>query len=113
MIVKTVSYLTVKLLVTFPFTGPYLFGAGLVTTLLSKEIWVVDHGFAEVIGFFGAVWLLTYKVGPKMAKWMDTRNDVSWIGCFLDGSAGLFSPSVFCVLLLLCFSDMLFEVDFL
>ncbi|KAL8579540.1 hypothetical protein ACOMHN_025493 [Nucella lapillus] len=56
-------------------TGPYLFGVGLVTTLLSKEIWVVDHGFAEVLGFFGAVWLLTKKVGPKMAAWMDTKND--------------------------------------
>ncbi|XP_076466977.1 ATP synthase subunit b, mitochondrial-like [Babylonia areolata] len=56
-------------------TGPYLFGVGLVTTLLSKEIWVVDHGFAEVLGFFGAVWLLTNKLGPKMAKWMDTKND--------------------------------------
>jgi len=57
-------------------TGPYLFGIGLVTTLLSKEIWVVDHGFAEVIGFFGATWFLTSKVGPAMAKWMDTKNDL-------------------------------------
>jgi len=57
-------------------TGPYLFGFGLVTTLLSKEIWVVDHGFAEVIGFYGAVWFLTSKLGPKMAKWMDTKNDL-------------------------------------
>lgn len=57
--------------------GPYLFGVGLITTLLSKEIWVVDHGFAEVIGFFGAVLLLTKKVGPKMAKWLDSQNDVS------------------------------------
>jgi len=48
---------------------------GLVTTLLSKEIWVVDHGFAEVIGFFGAVALLTTKVGPSMAKWMDSKNE--------------------------------------
>merc|ERR1740131_355970 len=56
-------------------TGPYFFGFGLVTTLLSKEIWVVDHGFAEVIGFFGALALLTNKVGPAMAKWMDTKND--------------------------------------
>lgn len=57
-------------------TGPYLFGIGLVTTLLSKEIWVIDHGFSEVVGFFGAVWLLTYKIGPKMAKWMDSKIDL-------------------------------------
>jgi len=56
-------------------SGPYFFGFGLVTTLLSKEIWVVDHGFAEVIGFFGAVALLTTKIGPGMAKWMDAKND--------------------------------------
>lgn len=62
-------------------TGPYLFGIGLVTTLLSKEIWVVDHGFAEVIGFFGAVMLLTKKVGPKLAKWLDDQNDVSMPDC--------------------------------
>lgn len=57
-------------------TGPYLFGIGLVTTLLSKEIWVVDHGFAEVIGFYGAILLLTKKLGSKMSKWMDTKNDL-------------------------------------
>jgi hypothetical protein len=50
-----------------------------VTTLLSKEIWVVDHGFAEVIGFFGATWFLTVKVGPAMAKWLDAKNDVSFL----------------------------------
>ncbi|KAK7107670.1 ATP synthase subunit b, mitochondrial-like [Littorina saxatilis] len=57
-------------------TGPYFFGVGLVTTLLSKEIWVVDHGFAEVIGFFGAIWLLSNKVGAGMAKWLDNKNDL-------------------------------------
>lgn len=56
-------------------TGPYFFGFGLVTTLISKEIWVIDHGFAEVIGFFGAVALLTNKVGPSMAKWLDGKNE--------------------------------------
>lgn len=56
-------------------TGPYLFGFGLVTTLLSKEIWVVDHGFAEVIGFYGAVWFLVSKLGPKMSNWAVNKNE--------------------------------------
>ncbi|XP_025099215.1 ATP synthase subunit b, mitochondrial-like [Pomacea canaliculata] len=47
----------------------------LLTTLLSKEIWVVDHGFAEVIGFYGAIFVLTKTVGGRLAKWMDDKND--------------------------------------
>ena len=42
---------------------------------------MVDHGFAEVIGFFGAVLLLTKKVGPKLAKWLDDQNEVSMPDC--------------------------------
>nr|KAG5711080.1 hypothetical protein BaRGS_004724 [Batillaria attramentaria] len=58
-------------------TGPYVFGVGLLTTLLSKEIWVIDHGFAEVIGFYGALWFLTRTIGPKFANWMDKRNETT------------------------------------
>lgn len=58
--------------------GPYLFGVGLVATLLSKEIWVIDHGFSEVIGFYGGIIVLTKTIGPKMSKWLQTKNDVSW-----------------------------------
>lgn len=58
-------------------SGPYLLGIGFLTTLLSKEIWVVDHGFAEVIGFYGAIFVLTKTVGGRLAKWMDDKNDVS------------------------------------
>ncbi|PVD29184.1 hypothetical protein C0Q70_11781 [Pomacea canaliculata] len=39
------------------------------------EIWVVDHGFAEVIGFYGAIFVLTKTVGGRLAKWMDDKND--------------------------------------
>ncbi|XP_064617767.1 ATP synthase subunit b, mitochondrial-like [Liolophura sinensis] len=52
-------------------TGPYLFGTGLVLTLLSKEIWVIDHNFSEVIGFWGAFIFLTKKLGPFMNKHLD------------------------------------------
>jgi len=72
-------------------TGPYLFGVGLVTTLLSKEIWVVDHGFSEVIGFYGAIWLLVRKVGPGINKWLATKNDIvnqeNFIKPILDAKA--------------------------
>nr|AGI41316.1 ATP synthase subunit B [Cerebratulus lacteus] len=52
-------------------TGPYLFGTGLFATLLSKEIWVVDHGFTEVLGFWGAMMILIKKAGPSMAAYLD------------------------------------------
>lgn len=35
-------------------TGPYMLTAGVVTMVLSKELWVVDHGFTDFVAF----WLL-------------------------------------------------------
>jgi len=56
-------------------TGPYLFGAGLVTFLLSKEIWVVDHGFTEFFSFWAAVWIVNRKVGKPMAEYLDKKME--------------------------------------
>ncbi|CAI9736134.1 ATP synthase subunit b, mitochondrial-like [Octopus vulgaris] len=56
------------------FTGPYVLGAGLLATVMSKEIWVIDHGFADVIGFTGAFLFLVYKVGPGMAKFLEGKQ---------------------------------------
>ncbi|GAB1605803.1 ATP synthase subunit b, mitochondrial-like [Argonauta hians] len=56
-------------------TGPYVLGAGLVATLLSKEIWVLDHGFGDVIGFTGAFLVLMYKVGPGMSKFLEAKQE--------------------------------------
>lgn len=49
-------------------TGPYALGAGLVATAISKEIWVMDHGFSDVIGFTGAFLFCVLKLGPGINK---------------------------------------------
>ncbi|XP_064627905.1 ATP synthase subunit b, mitochondrial-like [Lineus longissimus] len=56
-------------------TGPYLFGTGLIATLLSKEIWVVDHGFTEVLGFWAAMFILIKKIGPAFGEYLDKRSE--------------------------------------
>lgn len=48
-------------------TGPYVFGAGMITFMLSKEIWVIEHTFAEFLAFWIAITWLVKKVGPGMA----------------------------------------------
>ncbi|XP_046326728.1 ATP synthase subunit b, mitochondrial-like [Haliotis rufescens] len=58
-------------------TGPYLFGTGLLAYLLSKEVWVVDHNFAEVLGFWAAFYILNRKLGSKLGKYIDERNAVA------------------------------------
>merc|ERR1711935_41945 len=55
-------------------TGPYMFGVSLTAFLLSKEIWIVEHGFIEFIGFWLAMWYLTKKAGPGMARSLDNME---------------------------------------
>ena len=57
--------------------GPYMFGFGLVTFLLSKEIWVVEHNFADFLAFFIASGILIKKLGPGVSKYLDEEVDVS------------------------------------
>lgn len=54
-------------------TGPYMFGVGTIAFLLSKEIWVIEHGFVEFISFFGGLIFLAKKLGPSLA---DMLNDM-------------------------------------
>ncbi|XP_074653484.1 ATP synthase subunit b, mitochondrial-like [Tubulanus polymorphus] len=54
-------------------TGPYLFGGGLLTYLLSKEIWVVDHGFTEFLSFWTAIYIVNRKFGKTIADYLDKR----------------------------------------
>jgi len=56
-------------------TGPYTFGIGLITFLLSKELWVVEHGFTEFLGFWIAVAYLHKKIGPGLAKTLDKTGE--------------------------------------
>jgi len=56
-------------------TGPYIFGTGLIATLLSKEIWVVDHGFTEVISYWIAFVIIAKKWGPQIGSFLDQKVD--------------------------------------
>lgn len=51
-------------------TGPYLFGTGLVLTALSKELWVVEHGFSEFICFWAVMVFINKKFGKKISDYL-------------------------------------------
>jgi len=56
-------------------TGPYLFGLGVITTVLSKEIMVIEEEFAFGIVFFGS-WALIQKLyGKDIAAIIDAEMD--------------------------------------
>lgn len=52
-------------------TGPYVFGGGLFTYLLSKEIWVMEHDFFFLFSFFGIVYILHRKFGNQISGFLD------------------------------------------
>lgn len=56
-------------------TGPYMFGIGLWTWLLSKEIYVLEHNFYNGLSMFLIVAIIHNKVGPKIAEWADKEID--------------------------------------
>ncbi|KAI0224811.1 ATP synthase subunit b, mitochondrial [Lamellibrachia satsuma] len=65
-------------------TGPYMFGVGTLTFLLSKEIWVIEHGFMEFITFWLMFAILNKKLGPGIAKYFDTQTEL-WRAKYWDG----------------------------
>lgn len=56
-------------------TGPYLLGGGVLTFLLSKELWVVEHGMTEFIAFWILMTVLIKKYGAKIGQSLDTSAD--------------------------------------
>jgi F-type H+-transporting ATPase subunit b len=56
-------------------TGPYLFGGGLITYCLSKEIWIIEHNFTHFLSFWIAFYILARKMGPGLAKYFDQQNE--------------------------------------
>jgi F-type H+-transporting ATPase subunit b len=52
-------------------TGPYVLGFGSLTFLLSKEIWVIEHGFSHFIAF----WFLFYYLAKKYGRTIGTYFD--------------------------------------
>lgn len=47
-------------------TGPYLFGVGLITFLVSKELYVLEHEFSTVVAMFIVVYTAIKKFGPAV-----------------------------------------------
>lgn len=58
-------------------TGPYVFGAGLVTYLCSKEIYVMEHEFYTGLSILIMVVYATKKFGKPVAAYLDKEVDVS------------------------------------
>lgn len=56
-------------------TGPYVFGVGFVTYVMSKEIWIIEHNFTHFIAFWIAFYIIAKKFGPSIAKYYDDHNE--------------------------------------
>ena len=52
-------------------TGPYMFTGGIITFLLSKEYWVVEHEFKAGIEFFVVFGLIVRYAGPHIRDAID------------------------------------------
>lgn len=63
-------------------TGPYMFGAGLITYLCSKEIYVMEHEYYNGISLAIMVIFAVKKLGPAAAKTADEGIDVSFLSVF-------------------------------
>jgi len=57
-------------------TGPYMFGIGALTFLLSKEYWVVEHGFTEFMAFWAGFYLLARKLGKPIGEYLEKDMEV-------------------------------------
>jgi len=56
-------------------TGPYAFGVGFLTYVLSKEIWVLEHEFWGGVSFFGMIIFVAKKFGPQIGAYLDKEID--------------------------------------
>jgi len=56
-------------------TGPYVFGVGFLTYVLSKEIWIIEHNFTHFIAFWIAFYIIAKKGGAAIASYYDTHNE--------------------------------------
>uniref|UniRef100_T1GN28 ATP synthase subunit b n=1 Tax=Megaselia scalaris TaxID=36166 RepID=T1GN28_MEGSC len=56
-------------------TGPYVLGAGILTYLFSKEIYVCDHEFYGGLSLLIAIIYVVKKLGPKLANYCDKEVD--------------------------------------
>jgi len=56
-------------------TGPYVFGAGLLTYMCSKEIYVMEHEYYSGLSILLMVVFATKKFGPSVAAYLDKEVD--------------------------------------
>jgi len=56
-------------------TGPWMFGGGLVTYLLSKEIWVMEHEFFNGLALVMLITIIVKKFGPSVSEYLDKELD--------------------------------------
>jgi len=56
-------------------TGPYMFGTGLLTFVLSKEFWVLEHEFWGGVSLFIMIVAGVKKFGPQVSAWLDKEQD--------------------------------------
>jgi F-type H+-transporting ATPase subunit b len=57
-------------------TGPYMFGTGLITYVMSKEIWIIEHNFTHFLSFWLAFYIIARKWGPSMAEYADKQTEL-------------------------------------
>lgn len=63
-------------------TGPYVFGVGLLGFLFSKEIWVYEHQLPHFISFWFVMYLLVWKAGPRVRKYLDEYDAAYTESCW-------------------------------
>jgi len=56
-------------------TGPWMFGGGLVTYLISKEIWVLEHEFYNGVSLVILIVLISKKLGPSISAYLEKEQD--------------------------------------
>ena len=59
------------------YTGPYTFGLGLTTYLLSKEIYIMEHEFYTGLSIAIMAIYGVKKLGPGLASFLDSEVAVS------------------------------------
>ncbi|KAG8188820.1 hypothetical protein JTE90_009207 [Oedothorax gibbosus] len=55
-------------------TGPYVFGTGLITFLLSKEWYVIEEEFSTGCALFFLIYMAVKKLGPATRKYLEAQQ---------------------------------------
>lgn len=59
-------------------TGPYMFGFGFITYLLSKEIWVLEHEFWTGVSLFMMIIYAHKKFGIQIRDYLQKECEAEW-----------------------------------